>query len=455
MTSPTYPFDITGLEPTNLITDETYTINSIYVSGYRILIPIAAPFYLDNLVLKYITPNGSVVTLIEDIDYYLCLPYITGTRAIGKVLHGGILLLKDYLTGSFKLTYQTLGGSTLGNPNAVMNNIISGSYNAKGVLWDVVTDNTKQFPAVDLRHHRDFVYGKEKVVEALTNIGTAITTASTANTGLVTHLADHNNPHLVNKLQVGLGNVANYPIATDAEVAALTPVYKYVTLKQLIDLVKTVATPPPMNNTATGNLVITNGGMDVSGTSGVITVGDALTANTSGIADVDGLGAFNYIWSVNGIKVGSNASTYTTTASDIGYQIKCDVDFIDALGNSEAKTATTQAQVTAAAPKPAKPTITSPVNNAVISMPFTFTSSAFVGSSALGVHGHSHWAIAGSSGALFGGAVDNVNLTSIAATAADLPPGTYSITVQYGEGAGVGGGGQHSDVSDPVTFTVT
>lgn len=458
MTSPTYPFDITGLEPSNLITDESYTLSSVYISGYNVLIPTAAPFYVDNLVLKYVDANGVSTTLVEDIDYYLCLPYIEATRAIGKIVHGGIMILHDYLTGSFKLTYQTLGGSVIANPSLVINNIINGSYLAKGVLWDVVTNIQKPFPAVDLRHHKDFIFTKKEVINALSDIGTAITTASTANTGLSTHVANHNNPHLVNKLQVGLGNVANYPIATDAEVAALTPVYKYITLKQLVALMNTVATPPPVNNTATGTLVIRNAGNDVSGAAGVITVGDVLTLDSSAVADIDGLGVFTYTWSVNNIKVGSNANTYTTTSTDVGYQVKCEISFTDDLGNAESLSATTQSQVTAAAPKPAKPFILTPTAGQTISMPFTITSSPFVGSSQLGVHGHSHWLITGpggwtASGLIYGG-VDNVNLTGLPVTSTELPPGTYSVSVQYGEGASAGGGGQHSDYSDPVTFTV-
>lgn len=50
-------------------------------------------------------------------------------------------------------------------------------------------------------------------------------------TALATHIADTNNPHAVDKGDVDLGNVANYPPATDAEGVAGTATDRYMTPK--------------------------------------------------------------------------------------------------------------------------------------------------------------------------------------------------------------------------------
>ena len=70
-------------------------------------------------------------------------------------------------------------------------------------------------------------------------------------------------------------------------------------------------------------------------------VWDTLTADTSGIADADGLTnpAFGYRWLANGReKSGATGSTYNLAASDAGKAITLRVTFIDDAGNAETLT---------------------------------------------------------------------------------------------------------------------
>ena len=70
--------------------------------------------------------------------------------------------------------------------------------------------------------------------------------------------------------------------------------------------------------------------------SGTATQGQTLTAVTSNIADVDGLGTFTYKWKRGGdIIVGATESTYTLTQADVGYQIRVRVFYQDAQGTDE------------------------------------------------------------------------------------------------------------------------
>ncbi|EMI21354.1 vcbs repeat-containing protein [Rhodopirellula maiorica SM1] len=81
-----------------------------------------------------------------------------------------------------------------------------------------------------------------------------------------------------------------------------------------------------INDDATGQPVIV----------GVAAQGQTLTANTSGIADDDGLGSFVYQWTRGGSVIGTaTSSTYTLTAADIGHAIRVSVSFTDALGSNE------------------------------------------------------------------------------------------------------------------------
>lgn len=56
---------------------------------------------------------------------------------------------------------------------------------------------------------------------------------STLNNQLTAHLQDKQNPHTTTATQVGLGNVENLPVATDAEVSSGANVRKYLTAGQL------------------------------------------------------------------------------------------------------------------------------------------------------------------------------------------------------------------------------
>ena len=106
----------------------------------------------------------------------------------------------------------------------------------------------------------------------------------------------------------------------------------------------TVEAPP--NNPATVSPTI----------SGTAQVGETLTADTSGIADVDGLADadFTYQWLADNTEVaGATGSTYALADADEGKAIKVQVSFTDAGGNEETLTSTATATVEAPPNNPA------------------------------------------------------------------------------------------------------
>ena len=73
--------------------------------------------------------------------------------------------------------------------------------------------------------------------------------------------------------------------------------------------------------------------------SGVLQQDEVLTADTAGIADADGLGAFSYQWLADGTAIsGATSSTYTLTASEVRDAISLTVTFTDDEGYSESLT---------------------------------------------------------------------------------------------------------------------
>ena len=84
--------------------------------------------------------------------------------------------------------------------------------------------------------------------------------------------------------------------------------------------------------------------------SGTAQVGDSLTADTSGIADADGLtsATFAYRWLADDAEIsGATGSSYTLTSSEQGKTIKVRVAFTDDAGNAESLTSDATAAVAA------------------------------------------------------------------------------------------------------------
>ena len=113
-----------------------------------------------------------------------------------------------------------------------------------------------------------------------------------------------------------------------------------------------VAAAPTTNTPATGAPTI----------SGTAQVGETLTANTSGIADADGLSTvqYEYQWLADDAEIaGATSLTYTLVAADEGKAIKVEVSFTDDAGNEETLTSAATEAV-AAAPTPNSPATGAP-----------------------------------------------------------------------------------------------
>ena len=91
-------------------------------------------------------------------------------------------------------------------------------------------------------------------------------------------------------------------------------------------------------------------------------MGETLTADTSGIADADGLtgASFSYQWLADDTDIsGATGSTYAPASADVGKAVKVKVSFTDDAGNSETLTSAATAAVAAKPPEATGVRITS------------------------------------------------------------------------------------------------
>ena len=124
-----------------------------------------------------------------------------------------------------------------------------------------------------------------------------------------------------------------------------------------------VAAAPQPDSPATGQPTI----------SGTAQVGEELTADTSGIADTDGLtnAVYSYQWLSGDAEIGgATGSTYTLLGADEGQTIKVRVIVTDDLGN---ETTLTSAATTEVAPKPNTPATGEPTISGTVQVSQTLT----------------------------------------------------------------------------------
>ena len=95
---------------------------------------------------------------------------------------------------------------------------------------------------------------------------------------------------------------------------------------------------------------VTNVNDPVSGQpviTGTPTEDETLTADTSGISDADGLGAFSYQWYRNGVAItGETNSTLVLGDADVGANIMVEVSYTDGQGTAESTTSAAVGPVT-------------------------------------------------------------------------------------------------------------
>ena len=237
-----YPFDPSGTASTNLVTGELRTLTEVNAAPYRIFIPSHAPFYLNNLLLEHINEQGVATTLVEGIDYYPVLPYMAASRSIGQSIYGGLSIISTLAQGVVRLQYQTLGGSWTADPDYVYNQLLTSVYNNRTTWWDRLTNVQQIFPPMDHEHVADDIEGHQALLEKLDTIREAIlnqpNTIPELLAKFLAHIEEEGNVHNLHKNDIDLGHVENLPFATDQEVLELKEENRYISLRQVVLLLK-------------------------------------------------------------------------------------------------------------------------------------------------------------------------------------------------------------------------
>lgn len=318
-----YPIDPTGISPSNRVIDETQVISPPgRVTDASFFVPRVNPFFREGLVIKHGTR-----TLIENVDYQLVFRSVALSEHFERELFGGVMFTDRNYVGTLKISYQVLGGDFQNNEYELLERLARVSGAIRWVTYDQLIGTPSGFPPAyhqhdmekDLVNMGDVVDAVEKIAVEL---GKAPASLDEVNTRMNAHLTQ---AHAHTKSQIGLSNIENLAVASDAEVKA--GARKYVTAdslkKQLPELVKEnmpdIVIPPPTDQPAKEHQPT----IDKINTlrQDITNVNNALNSNTSADAT----------WRANHVKVTGDPHPQYVTAQDISGQLSGFITRLDKL----------------------------------------------------------------------------------------------------------------------------
>lgn len=232
-----YPYDPTARATSNKIVNESITvIPPSQVTDYSYVVPRAAPFFAETLVVK----DGKGVgarTLVENVDYWCVIDFLSASVGLTKRVSVGIALLNPNYSGTLYVSYQTLGGNYTMADYSVLEELIRERYVVKHVSYEQIINLPAGFSPEWHNHEVADMVGMGSVVDSLEGIKTATGSRNGSYGQIEKQIQNHVNSTAAHKpADVGLGNVKNYTVGTlnDAKGGAVN---KYVTadiLKQYV-----------------------------------------------------------------------------------------------------------------------------------------------------------------------------------------------------------------------------
>lgn len=175
-----YPLDVTGEAASNRVPDERHTlIPAEGATEFNFIIPKAAPFFLDSVILTY---GPSNTPLVRNTHWFAGHRFMRANEELYTPkggLYGSILLKDKNLAGYVTLTYQTLGGAWTMDEARIIQILNNRLVDPRIVSYEQVNGKPEVFPPMDHGHNAstDFT-GFQEVILALNEIPAAIAEAA-------------------------------------------------------------------------------------------------------------------------------------------------------------------------------------------------------------------------------------------------------------------------------------
>lgn len=241
-----FPIDLTGSTSTNRVNRESHLLVNHAGTSYRAFSLNHGGFYADSLIIEDSLYNQ----LTPNVDYVVDYTYQDTSDRTGLLVVGVITIINPAITGIVYATAQMVGGNLAFDLDASQVYIQHLVTNPGYVpTWGTYIGAERQWGPGELENQfwtesgfQDINIGLENLAQVIkagdqTALMNYRTTAkqmyedfvNTIGTALSVHESNTANPHAVTKTQVGLGNVGNYPVATEAQARAGTDDASYMT----------------------------------------------------------------------------------------------------------------------------------------------------------------------------------------------------------------------------------
>lgn len=259
-----YPEDGTGASPDNLVAAEEHQLSN---RAIRCVAPTYGGFFAKGVIVKDLATG---IALIRGVDYTFGELFEFPSGRYKAEIFGLIVISKPNVA-KVAITYQALGGNYSYSMDAVIAMLDNLDLGERPVAWGSITNRPALFDPASHLHDLGDIYGFEYVVHSIERLRDAILVGDVVShdeiyryidrasieqanaiaavqTHLDAHVADKNNPHNTTKAQVGLDQVQNFPIATQAQVDAGSTNVAYVTPATIYKNVTDRAVTPLANH---------------------------------------------------------------------------------------------------------------------------------------------------------------------------------------------------------------
>lgn len=190
-----YPFDPTGISKQNHV-EEIYDLTDTNRNEFNYIIPRYAPFYSNSVKIERLdTEDNQPLVLEKDHDYYLgghfgeMEPYVGGKQRIESL----ILFDDRRITGRYKVTYQTLGGSFILDATGYAAQIANYLVNPLQTPWAEIVGRPVNYPTKPHGHDVGELVGVQDLIDAILQLSAAnreIAKAEAAQASAVADLLD-------------------------------------------------------------------------------------------------------------------------------------------------------------------------------------------------------------------------------------------------------------------------
>lgn len=161
-----YPYDKTGMSPTNKVVDEIHVLE---IDGFTALIPKHTPYFTESLVVK----NSNGDTLGHE-NYINTLFHQKLTNKTHKSISGAIIIRNAKKNEKYKITYQAVGGDNYLTAEDIKYFLQEIDASKSRVKWEDILNKPTSFWPYEHIHHVSDIRGfgplatiGEKILQAI------------------------------------------------------------------------------------------------------------------------------------------------------------------------------------------------------------------------------------------------------------------------------------------------